>query len=96
MNTTVIYLFYAFLAILILSFAAERILDWLNIRNWPKVLPDLIRDIFPEEKFMEVRQYQLVNYKVGFIEATITSIITIGFLYFGGFAWLDGVARSFS
>ena len=94
MNTSVIYLFYGFLVILILSYAAERILESLNIRNWPHAVPEIIQDIFPEDKFNEARKYQLSNYNVDLLESTLTFILTIGFLYFGGFAWLDSIVRS--
>ena len=94
MNSSV--LFYIIIGILSAQFILERILDYLNSRRYQDPVPTELNDVFDPSEYEKSQQYKITNYKFGLITATYSFLLTIGFLIFGGFEWIDSMARSFS
>ncbi|MBS1683605.1 MAG: M48 family metallopeptidase [Bacteroidetes bacterium] len=66
------------------------------MKSWDQPVPAELRDIYDDEKFEKARAYAKDNNRVSSISAFLSLAVTVGFLYFRGFAWVDGIAHSIS
>jgi STE24 endopeptidase len=89
---TILYLIVGFL---LLEFTFEKVISYLNLQTWNKPLPEAVKDLYDAKKYAEAREYARVNYRFGTISSTFSLLISVGFLLFGGFAWVDGLAKSY-
>jgi len=83
------WLFYLFLFIIILDFIVERFLDYLNTTALKPELPPEGRDIYDEEKYRKSQLYKRENDRFGLLTSTLSFVIILFMLIFGGFAWLN-------
>jgi STE24 endopeptidase len=74
----------------------ETILDYLNAKRYSDPIPDELKDVFNSKEYQKSQEYKMTNYKYGLISSVFSLILTLGFLFFGGFEWVDSIARSFS
>jgi STE24 endopeptidase len=88
--------FYIIILIIILDYLLERYLDYLNAKSRNSNLPDELKGIYEEEKYRKSIEYEIVNSKLSFITSTLDFIIILGMLLFGGFAFVDSLAGSFT
>ncbi len=93
MNTN---LFYIIIAILVIQFIIETVLDYLNAKKYNDPVPEELNDVFNLEEYKKSQEYKKANYTFGIISSSFSLIITILFLLFGGFNWVDTIARSFT
>jgi STE24 endopeptidase len=89
-----INLFYTIIVILVLQFLMERILDYLNAKKFKDPIPEELYDVFNPEEYKKSQQYKKVNYKFGNLTSGFSFLLTLTFLIFGGFEWIDVMARS--
>jgi len=89
-------LFYTIIAILVLQFLVETLLDYLNSKRYGDPIPKDLQDVFDAEEYQKSQEYQKTNYRFGFLSSLFSIVLTISFLVFGGFEWADQLARSFS
>lgn len=89
-------LFYSIIAILTVQFIIETILDYLNSKRYNDPIPDELQDVYEIEEYLKSQDYKMTNYKFGLLTSTFSLALTLGFLFFGGFEWLDTIARSVS
>jgi STE24 endopeptidase len=89
-------LFYIILAILVLDYAFDRVMDYLNASRWSNRLPDELKDIYDEEKYRKSQDYSRINMRMGIITSTLSFLLVVGMLVFGGFGWLDAFVRQFT
>lgn len=94
MNTEV--LFYIIISILTLQFILETFLDYLNAKHYKDAIPTELIDVYDTEEYLKSQDYKQTNYKFGLLTSGFSFILTISFLVFGGFEWVDFLARSFS
>ncbi|MBT8311623.1 MAG: M48 family metallopeptidase [Flavobacteriaceae bacterium] len=87
-------LFYIIIGILLLQFAVETILDVLNAGKFKDPIPEELEDIFDENEYRKSQDYKRVNFKFGLISGVFSLLFTLGFLIFGGFDWVDSLART--
>ncbi len=90
MNT----LFYIIVAILIMQFVLETVLDYLNARHYNDPIPNELNDVFDKTEYQKSQSYKKTTYRFGLITSTFSLLLTLIFLFFGGFEWIDGIARS--
>lgn len=90
MNT----LFYIIIAILVLQFLLETILDHLNAQHYNDPIPKELDDVFDNKEYLKSQDYKKTNYRFGLLTSTFSLLLTLGFLIFGGFEWIDTIARS--
>ncbi|MFO8002377.1 MAG: M48 family metallopeptidase [Marinilabilia sp.] len=88
MHTT---LFYIIIAILLIDALWGWILAELNRRSWADKVPDRLADVYPQEKFEKQKQYRQVNHRFGKISSTFSLLVLLVFLWFHGFAFVDGL-----
>lgn len=89
-------LFYAIIAILIISFVIDQILDFLNAKHFNDPLPLELQDVFDEAEYKKSQRYKKERYDFGIFSATISLIATLLFFFLDGFAFVDSLARTFS
>jgi len=89
-------IFYIIIGVIVFDFILDQILDYLNARNQKSTLPDELKGIYDEEKYLKSREYEKTNYKFSIIISTFNFILILGFISFSGFGFVDHIARSFS
>jgi STE24 endopeptidase len=89
-------LFYIIIAILTVNFIIDKILDALNARHFKDPIPSELDDVFDEQAYQKSMNYKLANYKFGIWSSLFSFVLTIGFLWFNGFEWVDQLARNYS
>lgn len=87
-------LFYIILAILSLQFLVETFIGYLNARKFGEPIPDELGDVFDAEEYRRSQDYKRVNYRFGVFSSVVSLGATLAFLIFGGFEWVDTLARS--
>ncbi|GAL63122.1 M48 family metallopeptidase [Algibacter lectus] len=89
-------LFYIIFALIIINFIIEKVLDALNAKHFNDALPEDLQDVYDAEEYKKSQQYKATNYKFSLLTSTFTVMLTLGFLWFDGFEFIDNIARSYS
>lgn len=87
-------LFNILIAIIILNFLKDSILDYLNSKYFDKKIPEIISDIYDKEKYLKSQDYKKSNYKFNRISSIYSLLILLLFFYFDGFLFIDNYSRS--
>jgi len=74
----------------------ELIATLLNLKAFPAAVPPDLADLMSAEKLNKARDYLRVNARFGNLQSSISLTVLLMFWTLGGFAWLDGVARSWA
>ncbi|MGC8864813.1 MAG: M48 family metallopeptidase [Bacteroidales bacterium] len=82
-------------ALLLLAYAADVLLDELNRKHFPEKVPDDLQDVYSFEQLTTARQYFNINLRFSRIEELLSLIVMLGLLLSGAFGWLDHVVRQF-
>jgi STE24 endopeptidase len=84
------------LAIIVLDFAFDRVMDYLNASRWSNLLPEELKGIYEEEKYRKSQDYARINMRFGIVTSSLSFMLILAMLVFGGFGWLDGWVRQFT
>ncbi len=88
------YIFYSIVLIIVLEFAWERFLLYLNTTKWSDKIPDELKGIYDEEKYAKQQRYSKVNYKFGWFTGIYGIVLVLLMLFLDGFAYLDSLISS--
>jgi len=94
MNTTT--LFYILIAIIVISFIIDKILDTLNAKHFDDKIPDKLADVYDEAAYKKSQAYKKTNAKFSDLTSTFSIILTLVFFFADGFKYVDNFARSFT
>ena len=94
MNST--SLFYLIGFILIAKFAIDTVLDYLNAKKFKDPIPMELADVYDEAAYSKSQLYKRTNYSFGLLSSLFSLLLTLGFLWFGGFEWVDTFVRGFA
>jgi len=89
-------LFYLILFILIAQYAVDMLLAYLNAQKFHEPVPHVLEDVFDGEEYRKSKDYKKENYRFGLFSDTFSLVLTLAFLIFGGFEWLDQWIRQIS
>ncbi len=92
-NTT---LFYIIVGILVFQFLLETVLNYLNAKRYNYPIPEELHDVFNEQEYKRSQAYKKTNYSFNLYTSIFSTILTLTFLIFGGFEFVDTIASSFS
>lgn len=92
MNT----LFYIIIAILIFQFLMEMVLEYLNAKRYKDPIPEALSDVFDVAEYKKSQDYKISNYKFGMLSSSFSLLLTLAFLFLGGFEWIDTIIRSYT
>ncbi len=81
------------LAIIIINFLFELLLNYLNAKHFKDNLPSELNDIYDEEGYQNSQNYKQVNYKFGLIQSVFSFVLLILFIALNGFKLLDDFVR---
>jgi len=88
--------FVIILSIVIFDFLLDRLLDYLNMKNFSPQLPKEAEGIYDAEKYKKSMEYYKVNHRFGLLTSSLGFVVTIAMLLFGGFGWLDRIVRHYT
>lgn len=82
--------------IVLVNFLVDVWLGYLNDRNWAPEVPDIVNDIYSEEKYQKARAYARTNYRFGVVSSIFSVIILLLALLTEFFGWLDASIREYT
>ena len=74
----------------------ETILEYLNAQRYKAPIPKELSDVFDEVEYQKSQDYKTTNYKFGILTSTFSTALTLGFLFLGGFEWVDTFIRNYT
>ncbi|MCF7561416.1 M48 family metallopeptidase [Sabulilitoribacter multivorans] len=89
-------LFYIIIAIIIINFIVDKVIDSLNAQHFNDKLPKDLQDVYDEAEYKKSQKYKATNYKFGILTSSFSVVLTLAFLFFDGFEFVDNIARGFS
>lgn len=89
-------LFYIIIAIIIINFIVDKVLDALNAKHFNDTIPETLKDVYDEADYKKSQAYKTTNYKFGVITSSFSLLLTLVFLVFDGLEYIDNIAREFS
>ncbi|WP_179008395.1 M48 family metallopeptidase [Winogradskyella forsetii] len=89
-------LFYIIIAIIVINFVKDKILDAINAKHYNDPIPEELKDVYDEAEYKKSQAYKTVNYKFGLWTSLFSFVLTLGFLLLDGFEYVDNIARSYS
>ena len=82
------------LVLISLDFVIDQGLKYLNLKNSSPALPDELRGIYDEEKYVKSIAYQKENTRLSFLSSTLSFLISFIMILTGAFGWVDSWVRS--
>nr|WP_321222753.1 M48 family metallopeptidase [uncultured Psychroserpens sp.] len=89
-------LFYIIIFIIIVNFIIDKVLDYLNAKNYDNPIPSELQDVYDKDEYKKSQAYKKTNYKFGVWSSMFSIILTLSFLFFDGFEYVDNIARQYS
>jgi len=87
-------IFYIIIFFVVFEFLFGKFLDFLNAKSWDTPLPDLVKDLYDEEKYTKAKNYAKANATPALISGIISFLIILFMLFFQGFAIVDTYVQS--
>jgi STE24 endopeptidase len=94
MNSTT--LFYIIITIIVINFIVDKVFDALNAKHFNDELPTDLQDVYDDTEYKKSQNYKATNYKFSILTSTFSIVLTLGFLLFDGFEFVDDIARGYS
>lgn len=88
-------LFYIILGIVVVSFLFNQVLDVLNARKFKDPVPEELKDVYNKEEYQKSQDYKTQKHNLSQIGSWVSFIGLVLVLVLDGFAYVDGIARSF-
>jgi STE24 endopeptidase len=87
-------LFYIIIGILIFDYLVDQFLESLNAKHYNDVLPEDLQDVYDANEYKKSQDYKLTNYKFGKLSGLFSIVLTLSFICFDGFKFVDDYART--
>ncbi|TXN35159.1 M48 family metallopeptidase [Flagellimonas hymeniacidonis] len=87
-------LFYIIIIILVVQYLIHQLLEYLNAKRFKSNVPAELNDVFDDTEYQKSQQYKKANYQFGLFSDGFSLLLTLCFLFFGGFEWIDTITRS--
>lgn len=84
---------YLLIGILTFSFLFSKLLSWMNTRRITAQVPETLQSYVSAEKLRKAADYKKTNFQFGLITGTFSFLLTVAFIAFGFFGWLDDALR---
>lgn len=86
-------LFYILVLFICLSFAFDKLLDYLNTTLWSNTLPEELKEVYEQEQYERSQNYERENFYISQFRSVVSFAVIMVLLLFGGFGWLDQWVR---
>ncbi|MBE0638694.1 MAG: M48 family metallopeptidase [Bacteroidales bacterium] len=93
MVETIFLLIFTFV---VLDFAVEQFLAYLNATRFSELLPKELKGIYDEAEYSRSQQYLKANHNFGRLTATVSFAAMMLMLLLGGFAWINQLVTGWS
>ena len=80
---------YLIIGLVTFNYLFSTVLDFINGKNWRTEIPPVMKDFYHEDKYLKAKNYSKEKGKVSLISSTLSTLITLLFLVFDGYGWLD-------
>ncbi|MDD5570248.1 MAG: M48 family metallopeptidase [Bacteroidales bacterium] len=84
------------IAILLFDFILERILDYLNSKNWSNELPAQLKGIYDADKYKKSQDYDKTKQRFSILTDSLNLALMLLMLILGGFAFIDSFVRQYT
>ncbi len=84
------------ITVILFTFILDVVLSYLNIGSMEPNLPKEFEDVFDSEKYAKSQDYTKVTTRFSLLQSIIMTPLTIAFIIYGGFNWIDLIARSYN
>jgi len=89
-------LFYILIAIIIINFIVDLILDAANAKHFNDKIPQELEDVYDEDEYKKSQAYKKTNYKFSQITSIFSIGLTLAFFFLDGFKIVDEFARNYT
>ena len=89
-------LFYVFIAILLIKYALDTIVNNLNAKHFNGTLPNEVSGVYEINEYQKSQSYKKTNHNFNIITSLFSLIITLCFFFFNGFSFVDTFAKGIS
>lgn len=89
-------LFYIIIAILVINFIFNQIVDYINAKRFGDPIPAELKDVYDEEEYLKSQAYKKERYRFGVLTSFFMLTVTLLFFFLDGFAFADYIARGYS
>ncbi|WP_373943346.1 M48 family metallopeptidase [Polaribacter sejongensis] len=89
-------LFYIIIAILIISFLVDKILDTLNEKRFDAEIPEKLKDVYDEDEYKKSQAYKKTSARFSNITSFFSTLLTLVFFFVDGFKYVDEFSRSYT
>ncbi len=79
---------------MVFNYSFSLILDWLNFKNRPEVLPSLISDVYDSENYQKQQNYERDKTQLSLFESSLSTVLIITFFILNGFGQLQAYVSS--
>lgn len=84
------------LAIIIAGFIFDQWINYLNTTTRSNILPEVLKGFYDETTYSLQQDYESDNYRFGLVSDILSFLTIILMLTLGGFAWVDGLIRTYT
>ena len=89
-------LFNILIAILLIKFTIDSVLNHLNAKHFYDRIPNEVSDVYEINEYQQSQSYKKTNHNFSKITSLFSLITTLLFFFFNGFSIVDDIAREFS
>ncbi len=86
-------IFYIIITIIIINFIKDKVIDAINAKHYNDPIPHELDDVYEKSEYEKSQSYKATNYKFGVWSSAFSLILTLAFLVFDGFEYVDNIAR---
>ena len=85
---------YLIIGLVVFNYLFSTVLNYLNDKNWKTDIPENMKEFYDEEKYIKAKNYSKEKGKISLISSTLSLLITVCFLWFKGYGWLNDIIVS--
>ncbi len=85
-----------FIGIIVINFLIDWVLDKLNASRFEAEIPSELDGLYDAVEYKKSIAYKKENHRFSSIVSLFSVLVTLAFLIFGGFEWVDRLARTWS
>jgi STE24 endopeptidase len=87
-------IFWTIIILLLLSFAGDEYLSYLNASYRNKKIPPELQDIYDKEKYLKSQRYAKTKRQFAFLKNSFDLVLILLMVAFGGFGYLNALIQS--
>ena len=70
-------LFYIIIAIILINFIKDKILDAINAKHYNDSIPEELNDVYDEDEYKKSQNYKATNHKFGIWSSLFSLVLTV-------------------